>query len=50
MEPRIDAWILTGIPEHRNISISSDYVHPSEDSVLTAIANRGGHKFDLGTG
>jgi hypothetical protein len=47
------------IAGHRNISMSSRYVHPSEDSVLNAMANLGRHnigaqrqsgKFEYGRG
>jgi integrase len=38
-----DAWTLARIAGHSSISISSRYVHPSEDTVLTAMANLGGH-------
>ena len=39
-----DAWTLARIAGHSSIAISSRYVHPSEDAVLTAMANLGGHK------
>lgn len=39
-----DAWTLAGIAGHSNVSMSSRYVHPSEDTVLTAMARLGGHK------
>jgi integrase len=38
-----DAWTLAKIAGHSSIAISSRYVHPSEDTVLTAMANLGGH-------
>jgi len=38
-----DAWTLARIAGHSSIAISSRYVHPSEDAVLTAMANLGGH-------
>jgi integrase len=38
-----DAWTLARIAGHSSVAISSRYVHPSEDAVLTAMANLGGH-------
>jgi integrase len=38
-----DAWTLARIAGHSSITISSRYVHPSEDAVLRAMANLGGH-------
>jgi integrase len=43
-ESGCDAWTLARIAGHSNISMSSRYVHPSEDAVLTAMLNLGGHK------
>jgi len=43
-ESGCDAWTLARIAGHRNVSMSSRYVHPSEDAVLTAMARLGGHK------
>ena len=43
-ESGCDAWTLAGIAGHSNVSMSSRYVHPSEDAVLTAMARLGGHK------
>jgi integrase len=40
-----DAWTLARIAGHSSIAISSRYVHPSEDAVLNAMANLGGHNF-----
>jgi integrase len=42
-ESGCDAWTLSRIAGHSNISMSSRYVHPSEDSVLNAMSNLGGH-------
>jgi integrase len=39
-----DIWTLARIAGHASISISSRYVHPSEDSVLDAISRLGGHR------
>jgi integrase len=39
-----DVWTLARIAGHASISISSRYVHPSEDAVLDAISRLGGHK------
>jgi integrase len=39
-----DVWTLARIAGHSSITISSRYVHPSEDSVLNAMASLGGHK------
>ena len=38
-----DAWTLARIAGHSSVTISSRYVHPSEDAVLTAMARLGGH-------
>ena len=38
-----DAWTLARIAGHSSISISSRYVHPSEEAVLNAMANLGRH-------
>jgi integrase len=43
-ESGCDAWTLARIAGHSNVSMSSRYVHPSEDAVLAAMANLGGHK------
>jgi len=43
-ESGCDAWTLARIAGHSSITISSRYVHPSEDAVLNAIAKLGGHK------
>jgi integrase len=43
-ESGCDAWTLAWIAGHSNVSMSSRYVHPSEDAVLTAMAKLGGHK------
>lgn len=42
-ESGCDAWTLCRIAGHSNISMSARYVHPSEDSVLNAMANLSGH-------
>jgi integrase len=39
-----DAWTLARIAGHSSIAISSRYVHPSEDAVLSAMSRLGGHK------
>jgi integrase len=39
-----DIWTLARIAGHASISISSRYVHPSEDTVLDAISRLGGHR------
>jgi integrase len=38
-----DVWTLARIAGHSSIGISARYVHPSEDSVLAAMARLGGH-------
>jgi integrase len=43
-ESGCDAWTLARIAGHSNISMSSRYVHPSEDAVLAAMERLGGHK------
>jgi integrase len=43
-ESGCDAWTLARIAGHSNISMSSRYVHPSENAVLDAMAPLGGHK------
>ncbi len=42
-ESGCDAWTLARIAGHSSISISSRYVHPSEDAVLAAMSRLGGH-------
>jgi len=44
-ESRGDAWTLARIAGHSRISISTRYVHPSEDAVLGAMARFAGHSF-----
>jgi integrase len=39
-----DIWTLARIAGHASISISSRYVHPSDDMVLDAISRLGGHR------
>lgn len=39
-----DAWTLARIAGHSSIAISSRYVHPSEDAVLTAMSRLGGQR------
>jgi integrase len=50
-ESGCDAWTLARIAGHSSVAISSRYVHPSEDAVLSAMSRLGGHKighsFDL---
>jgi integrase len=43
-ESGCDAWTLARIAGHSSVSISSRYVHPSEDAVLSAMSRLGGHK------
>ena len=43
-ESGCDAWTLARIAGHSNVAMSSRYVHPSEDAVLSAMARLGGHK------
>jgi integrase len=43
-ESGCDPWTFARIAGHSNVSMSSRYVHPSEDVVLSAMANLGGHK------
>ena len=43
-ESGCDALTLARIADHSNISMSSRYVHPSENAVLDAMARLGGHK------
>ncbi len=38
-----DAWTLARIAGHSSVSISTRYVHPSEDAVLAAVEMLGGH-------
>jgi integrase len=44
-ESGCDAWTLARIAGHSNVSMSSRYVHPSEDAVLAAMTKLGRHKF-----
>ena len=39
-----DVWTLMRIAGHSSITISSRYVHPSEDTVLDAVERLGRHK------
>jgi Phage integrase family len=43
-ESGCDAWTLARIAGHSSVAISSRYVHPSEDAVLSAMSRLGGHK------
>jgi integrase len=43
-ESGCDTWTLARIAVHSNISMSSRYVHPSENAVLDAMSRLGGHK------
>jgi len=43
-ESGCDAWTLARIAGHSNISMSSRYVHPSENAVLDAMSRLSGHK------
>jgi integrase len=43
-ESGCDAYTLARIAGHSNVAMSSRYVHPSEDAVLTAMSRLGGHK------
>jgi len=43
-ESGCDAWTLAPIAGHSSITISSRYVHPSEDAVLSAMSRLGGYK------
>jgi len=42
-ESGCDAWTLARIAGHSSISMSTRYVHPSEDAVLNAMTRLGGH-------
>ena len=42
-ESGCDAWTLARIAGHTSIGISSRYVHPSDDAVLSAMSRLGGH-------
>ena len=42
-ESGCDAWTLARIAGHSSVGISSRYVHPSQDAVLTALERLGGH-------
>src|SRR3989440_6534579 len=42
-ESGCDAWTLARIAGHSSIVISMRYVHPSDDLVLNAMTNLGGH-------
>ncbi len=39
-----DVWTLMRIAGHSSIAISMQYVHPSDETVLDAVARLGGHK------
>jgi integrase len=42
-ESGCDAWTLARIAGHSSISMSTRYVHPSEDAVLNAMSRLDGH-------
>jgi len=42
-ESGCDAWTLARVAGHSSVSISSRYVHPSEDAVFAAVSRLGGH-------
>jgi len=42
-ESGCDAWTLARIAGHSSVSMSTRYVHPSEDAVLAAVEKLGGH-------
>ena len=42
-ESGCDAWTLARIAGHSSVSMSTRYVHPSEDAVLKAVETLGGH-------
>ena len=44
-ESGCDAWTLARIAGHTSVGISSRYVHPSHDAVLSAMEALGGHNF-----
>ena len=44
-ESGCDVWTLARIAGHSSITVSSRYVHPSEDAVLSAMTRLGGHNF-----
>jgi site-specific recombinase XerD len=43
-ESGCDAWTLARVTGHSSIAMSTRYVHPSEDAVLSAMSRLGGHK------
>jgi integrase len=43
-ESGCDVWTLARVAGHSSIAMSTRYVHPSEDAVLTAMSRLGGHK------
>ena len=49
-ESGCDAWTLARVAGHSSVSISSRYVHPSEDAVLNAVERLGGHKIGHSAG
>jgi integrase len=44
-ESGCDAWTLARTAGHTSVGISSRYVHPSHDAVLSAMETLGGHNF-----
>jgi integrase len=44
-ESGCDAWTLARVAGHTSVSISSRYVHPSEDAVFAAVSRLGGHNY-----
>jgi integrase len=43
-ESGCDAWTLARIAGHSSVAMSTRYVHPSEDAVLSAVERLGGHR------
>jgi integrase len=42
--PHVDAWTLCKVMGWSSLSVAMRYIHPSEERVLSAFSNLGGHK------
>ena len=43
--PHVDAWTLCKVMGWSSLSVAMTYIHPSEDRVLDAFSDMGGHNF-----
>jgi len=47
--PHVDAWTLCKVMGWSSLSVAMRYIHPSEERVLSAFSNLGGHKIGHST-